>query len=377
MDLTIISTYRCNSKCSMCHIWKYPTDPSEEITPEILSKLPKGFDNVNITGGEPTLRKDLEEICDVLYPKARVLEISSNGLHPNKILPIIKKYPNTKIRFSLEGLGETNNKIRGEENGFEIKVKGLKTLQEAGGTDLGFGAVIQDDNVEELVELYRFAMKNNFEFATSALHNAFQFHKGDNFPYDRTYVARKVEGMIKEMLKTNNIKNWFRAYLNLGLIEKILGHDRLIKCTAGEDFVFIDPWSDVYLCNVRNDLLAGNLKKQTWAEITNSDLYKNKVNNVHTCTQNCWMVTTARTAMRSKMHPSLPKLKVLKWVIKNKIKVILGRDICFDDYINYSKVHNDNDVKKRNFYLGETGLKRKITKSDEPHYSQFPEYFNR
>ena len=64
------------------------------------------------------------------------------------------------------------------------------------------------------------------------------------------------------------MKNWFRAYLNLGLIAKTLGHDRLIPCTAASDFVFIDPWSDVYACNVRPDLLMGNLGKQAWSEIS-------------------------------------------------------------------------------------------------------------
>ncbi|MDB6106395.1 MAG: radical protein, partial [Gammaproteobacteria bacterium] len=34
MDLTIISTYRCNSKCQMCYIWKNPTDQKEEVSLE-------------------------------------------------------------------------------------------------------------------------------------------------------------------------------------------------------------------------------------------------------------------------------------------------------------------------------------------------------
>ncbi len=46
MDLTIISTYRCNSKCQMCYIWKNPTDQKEEVSLETLSKLPGGFDNL-------------------------------------------------------------------------------------------------------------------------------------------------------------------------------------------------------------------------------------------------------------------------------------------------------------------------------------------
>ena len=72
MDLTVITTYRCNSHCSMCYIWKYPTDPGEEVNAEDLKKLPGGFDNLNITGGEPTLRKDLSELVETLHPKARI-----------------------------------------------------------------------------------------------------------------------------------------------------------------------------------------------------------------------------------------------------------------------------------------------------------------
>src|ERR1700761_3204341 len=126
MDLTVISTFRCNSRCQMCYIWQNPTEPKEEVSLDTLAKLPGGFDNLNISGGEPTLRKDLPDLVDLLYPKARILEISSNGLHPERLLPIIKKYPNVKVRFSLEGDEVTNNFIRGEENGYATKTAGLR-----------------------------------------------------------------------------------------------------------------------------------------------------------------------------------------------------------------------------------------------------------
>ena len=71
MDISIILTYRCNSRCSMCHIWQHPTLPAEEVTPAILAKLPSGFHYLNLTGGEPTLRADLEQIVDLLHPKTR------------------------------------------------------------------------------------------------------------------------------------------------------------------------------------------------------------------------------------------------------------------------------------------------------------------
>ena len=137
MDLTVITTYRCDSKCAMCHIWQHPTQLRDEVTLETLAKLPGGFDNLNITGGEPTLRRDLAEIVALLYPKARTLEISSNGLHADRLEPIIKAYPNIKVRFSLEAVGEKSDEIRGEKDGFKKKVAGLRRLKELGATDVG------------------------------------------------------------------------------------------------------------------------------------------------------------------------------------------------------------------------------------------------
>lgn len=92
--------------------------------------------------------------------------------------------------------------------------------------------VIQDEYAEQLVQENELARSEGVELATSTLYNAWQFYKNDNYSYDRKKVAKEVEGLITAMLRTNNLKNWFRAYLNLGLIEKILGHDRLIPCTA-------------------------------------------------------------------------------------------------------------------------------------------------
>ncbi|MDA9491933.1 radical SAM protein [Bradyrhizobium sp. CCBAU 11361] len=349
MDLTVISTFRCNSKCQMCYIWQNPTEPKEEVSLATLSKLPSGFDNLNVSGGEPTLRKDLGEMIDLLYPKARVTEISSNGLHPERLVPIIKRHPNIKVRFSLEGDQETSDRIRGEKDGYSTKIAGLRMLREAGGTDLGFAMVIQDENVDQLVNVYEFARKEGFELATSTLHNAWQFYKNDNYFYDRKAVARKVEGLISALLRSPKPKNWFRAYLNLGLIEKILGHDRLIPCSAGKDFAFIDPWSDVWACNVRSDLPMGNLARESWSEIMNSEAAQQTRKKVASCGQNCWMVTTARTAMRSTLVPQLPKGEPLLWVIKNKLKVSIGKSICFDSYINYSDVRPSPHVERTSF----------------------------
>lgn len=75
---SLITTFRCNAKCNMCNIWKNQTKPEEEIDYHYYEKLPKGL-RINITGGESTIRKDIDEIFRVLYPKASLLELSTNG----------------------------------------------------------------------------------------------------------------------------------------------------------------------------------------------------------------------------------------------------------------------------------------------------------
>ncbi len=377
MDLTVISTYRCNSRCSTCNIWMHPTRPSDEIGLDVLEKIPSGIDNLNITGGEPTIRADLAEIVDILYPKAKKLEISSNGMHPQRLEPIIKKYPDIKIRFSLEGTDRVNDNIRGEENGFQTKVNGLRRLKELGGCDLGFAMVIQDDNIQDLPYVYELTQKMGVELATSALHNGFQFHKNDNFPYDRAKVARGIEYLITEMLRTNSVKNWFRAYLNLGLMEKVLGNDRLIPCTAATDFVFVDPWSDVYACNVRNDLLIGNLKKQNWEDIYQGKKAENIRQQVAACTQNCWMVGSARTAMRHPVYTKLPKPKPFWWVVLNKARVMLNRPIPFEKYVDFSSVAQRPAGQKRQYFLESAGIKRQLHSEESDHYRAFGEFNNR
>lgn len=276
----------------------------------------------------------------------------------------------------MEGFHQTNDQIRGERNGYNKKVEVMNRLITVGGRDLGFATTFQDENVEEIIHMYRYAKGLKVEFATSALHNAFQFHKNDNYIYEKLLVARKVEELITEMLESWIVKNWFRAYLNLGLIAKILGKDRLHPCTQGTDNVFIDPWGDVYACNVRNDLLMGNLRKQAWNDIYNSDGASEIRKKVSLCPQNCWMVSSAKTAMRNKQFSWFPKTNVLKWVIWNKFKATFRLPIAFEKYVDYTAIQQNTGIVRRRSFL-ENPEKKVVQPSESRHYTQLNGYFNR
>ena len=53
----------------MCNIGKNPTQKEKEITLAEIKKLPS-VKFINITGGEPFVREDLEEIIEICFQKS-------------------------------------------------------------------------------------------------------------------------------------------------------------------------------------------------------------------------------------------------------------------------------------------------------------------
>lgn len=310
---TVIVTYRCNARCTMCSRFKAPSRPEEEISLETIKKLPPMY-FTNITGGEPFIRTDLKDIVRELYKKSDRIVISTNGFFTDRIIDLCKEFPNVGIRISIEGLEETNNKIRGLNDGFNKGYTTLKKLVEMKHPDVGFGMTVQDCNANDLVPLYKKAEELNMEFATASLHNSFYFVECKNIIHDRLMVAKNFENLINELLNTNSPKKWFRAYFNHGLINYIFGQKRLLPCDMSFDTFFIDPYGDVMPCNgTKNKEVMGNLNEaESWEELWNSE-QANKIRNVvRHCDRNCWMIGSVSPAMHKYIE------KPLWWVIKHK-----------------------------------------------------------
>lgn len=325
-DCSIITTYRCQMRCEMCDIWENPTDKKKEIKAEELDILP-ALKVINITGGEPFVRSDLNEFAELATQKAELVVVSTSGWHTNRIIEFCKKFPNVGIRVSIEGLSVNNDKLRGRASGFDRALKLLLTLKEIGHKNIGFGMTVSNHNSSDLIPLYQLAKNLGFEFATATFHNSFYFHKNDNTITESDNVISDFYKLIELQLKEPHPKSWFRALFNLGLIRYINGMPRMLPCEAGFANFFIYPYGDVYPCNGLEEKYwlkkIGNIR-----EINNFDelWYSNEAdqvrNLVKTCPKNCWMVGTASPVMKKYISQTGP------WVLKNKIKSILGRDVC-------------------------------------------------
>ncbi len=272
---TVIVTYRCNARCTMCNRYKAPSKPEEEISLETIKKLPPMY-FTNITGGEPFIRSDLKDIVRELKKKSDRIVISTNGFFTDRILDLAKEFPDIGIRISIEGLEQTNNAIRGLPDGFNRGYTTLKKLREMGMKDVGFGMTVQDVNAKDLCPLYELSNQMDMEFATASLHNSFYFVEAKNIIHDRPMVAQNFEDLINRLLDSGSPKKWFRAYFNHGLINYI------------------------------------NLNTQSWDELWNSARADEVRNKVRHCDRQCWMIGSASPAMHKYIW------KPAWWVVQHK-----------------------------------------------------------
>ena len=92
----IIFTQGCNYRCPYCHnpelvkpeLFEEPI-PEEEIFSFLKSRKGK-LEAVEITGGEPTLQKDLLEFVKKIKDMGFLMKLDSNGTHPEIIEEAIK-----------------------------------------------------------------------------------------------------------------------------------------------------------------------------------------------------------------------------------------------------------------------------------------------
>ncbi len=312
-------------RCKMCNIWQNPTRKEEEITARDLQMLPD-FKFVNITGGEPFVREDLDEIIEVMFTKSPRIVISTSGWFDDRVIALAEKFPNIGIRLSIEGMQATNDYLRGREGGFEKGVRTLRTLKEMGLKDIGFGITVSNHNSADMLNLYELSKELDMEFATAAFHNSFYFHKYDNRITNHSEVTDNFLRLMELQMKEKHPKSWFRAYFNMGLINYVNGGKRLLPCEAGTVNFFVDPWGEVFPCNGMEEskwkLSMGNIRSgKSFEEIWNSPEAEEVRRHVRNCSKNCWMVGTASPVMKKYIT------KPARWVAANKLRSMLGKPL--------------------------------------------------
>lgn len=139
--LRISLTERCNLRCQYCM-------PAEgvELTPssQLLSQneivqlanlfVTSGVDKIRLTGGEPSIRKDIEDICLQLsnLKGLKTLAMTTNGIVLAKKLPKLKECGLNSINISLDTLVPAKFEFMTRRKGLERVIESIKVAVELG-----------------------------------------------------------------------------------------------------------------------------------------------------------------------------------------------------------------------------------------------------
>lgn len=321
IDAVVATTYRCNSRCIMCDIWKIKDFP--ELPPRTFKKLPPSLKEINISGGEPFLRRDISEIIRVVHdtcPKARII-ISSNGFLVRRIkeeMPrILKIDPNIGINISVDGYGEMHEKVRRIPHAWEKDVEVLEYCKSIGVKSVGLAFTLNNENYKHARKLFDYAQKNGYKFSMAVAQSSEHYFGavGYKTKVPQGAVEKEFKYLVKKLLKSRNLKDWARAYFVNGLFNIATGKKPPLPAGgAGSDFFYLDPKGDVYP-SVADSIIMGNINdvdhfEELWYS-AEADKARDELAGYE---EDYWYVCTARPAM--KRNP----LKVARWIFERKIK---------------------------------------------------------
>jgi len=319
----IAVTYRCNSRCQMCNIWQTPT--GYELKPTEYLKLPAELGDINITGGEPFLRNDLLEIIDNIFTKCnpRKLVISSNGYLSERIIAvgqeILKKdyHSRVTIALSLDGIGDTHDKIRGVPGAFDLVLASIKGLQTIGFKNIGLGFTFLAGNENCYEAVYNLAKNMNLNFGATIAHNAeHYFSTQANCGIDSQAVAVQVNKTINEKIGSFAKNELGKCYFLHGLIFWSKTNKSILPCAALSDSIFLDPEGNIYPCNILN-IKIGNLTVKDFDDIWTGEEAEKARKITTACPHPCWMVCTGKPAIKKHW------LKAGIWILNRKVSNLI------------------------------------------------------
>jgi radical SAM protein with 4Fe4S-binding SPASM domain len=285
-------TNRCNLKCSHCFYHDSLNKKHNELSIDEIYKITKTMSpilHLILTGGEPFLRNDLDQIVKIFYEntKTPIISIPSNGWYLEKMDKQIRNMMDwcplltLNQQISIDGIGADHDAIRMDKqvnngaNSFEraiLTIKHLKKLQKIY-SRINIGIIITFTNQNQkkfkdiLKEIYSLVKpdniainlvrgdpkeKVNLDLDLNLYKEAVEFR-------DSLFYEKKMSGHKKFV--GNKFATAARIMLN-ELVSKTFEENKYITpCYAGNLSGVMYSEGDVYPCEILDDThKIGNIR---------------------------------------------------------------------------------------------------------------------
>ena len=225
-------TYRCNSRCGYCDIWKAHhlvgrEQGIETISTNLRALKGLGVRYVDFTGGEIFLRDDLPEILSAAKEMGFPIIVTTNGLAYERHAEALTGIADF-INFSIDTLDEKRYESRRGINGLSTAIR---ALGRAMGLEQNCGiiATIDSENQDEIDDLVSLCRKLGIKLSLNPI---FSYNEISGTP------GRRTLDKLYDLAGSDDV------YVNAAQIEFIaLGGNSILKprCSAMSRNIVISP----------------------------------------------------------------------------------------------------------------------------------------
>lgn len=264
-------TELCNSHCLHCNIWckeKKGDDLTlEQIDTAFSDPFMKNIQYIIVTGGEPSVRKDIIDVYRILHkkcPKA-TLQLSTNGILRDRVLEIVKTVLTEGIKLdvglSLDGYGEDHDKMRGTPGNFssvDYLIDEFKELKKQFPNQFNFcvGMTVSDKTVPYFKKLKEYVDEKGI-LLEYAWYQESPYYENKNHKVTMNNVIEVVKQLDDQPRKES-------------IIREIEGKSIRYNCWALRDFFVLRSNGDVVPCLTYADKPIGNIKTESFTKIFTS-----------------------------------------------------------------------------------------------------------
>jgi MoaA/NifB/PqqE/SkfB family radical SAM enzyme len=244
-------TMRCNARCGFCDYWK--TDPAEKA--KELSSFADAARRFNpmmvcFTGGEPLMRRDLEDLVSAVNRaiNLKYITLITHGamLTPERARSLWDAGVN-QFSISLDYLDERHDRARGIPN-LAAKILGaVPRMRELGIDNIRFNTVIKNDNVDHVMTIVRQAEQLgvgvNLSVYTAAKNGNDAHVLGDTH-------HEAIDALVAELLafKRRNRRVITNTDYYLEQIPRYVRGQMTEPCRSGIRTIHVDPTGHVKRC---------------------------------------------------------------------------------------------------------------------------------
>jgi MoaA/NifB/PqqE/SkfB family radical SAM enzyme len=276
----------CNMKCEHCFYWQNLNKRDDLSFEEIvrLSNELGPIENLNLSGGEPFLRKEFGDICRQFIRQNGVKEIyvPSNGWYTEKTIRQIRETLKEQslrifaIELSLDGMAEFHDRFRVAPGAFARAMETYDALVELQREDARLQihsiSTATSENMDEIRRLTTFL----FERCPQMSHHNLALIRGDRknpslqgpklAEYQALYEYVKRLWAPREESRYGSIVEPMLQWVKVKTAEQ---QRQVVPCRAGMLSVVINANGDVGLCEQHRPI--GNLRQKSFNEIWHSD----------------------------------------------------------------------------------------------------------